>query len=303
MTDAAFVKSIDFFPFNIPSGPEFLGVYTLIVALSLLLAKVVQRGVIGAMDGSEAPVPRDRGHLGGFRRPAQAGPRLLIGELPSPDDVHYVAFLRGGEGAVGDTIATLALGEGWLAPVPESEFIDVLPLPPEPCASSRKLFALLRGARTTRTALRAAIEEVAREEARRAEAALREGGFLVTGGAMAAGNAAFATVAAVPLVIAAHRLLRGVALGAPIGLLAVMMVATAIIALIAGMTSRVSLRGREYLAWLAGSTTALREDVRAGRSASPADASLAAALDGAEGIPALDRVWPAVARTDPGHSG
>ena len=104
----------DFYPFNVPAGTEFLGIYA-VTSIVVLLAtygvrEAVARGIDRAHRPTVAPAP------GGSYRGGAAGDELQIGDVPRPDQVLALAYLFGGTTQVSFTLIATALAEGWLSP-------------------------------------------------------------------------------------------------------------------------------------------------------------------------------------------
>jgi hypothetical protein len=119
------IEWFDVFPFNLPPGMSFLGVYTLL-AVATFVALRASRGWIARAFADKPAAPAEHGGalpLGqSYRSPdaPQRPPGLARGWLPAGSQVWSVAWLRGGTGAVEAALAAALFAEEWLTPNPNA---------------------------------------------------------------------------------------------------------------------------------------------------------------------------------------
>ncbi len=285
--------SVDVFPINVASGPEFLLIYALMSVLGVGLAKAANLGVLSLLTPH---APTGPSAVDAYRQASVARRKLTIGAWPSVDDVLAVAFLRAGERGVAEAIVAQAVAEGWLTPAshPGAAW-SVHPIPRDAALASRGLAAELHATAVTTHQVRSAATIVAARRTGDLERELAELGLLHPPGRMLVGSVAYATVGLSLLGVGALRATRGIELGRPIGFLVLEMIAVAVALFLFRKASRLTSAGDRYLKWLGASTVSLRHDVYAGRTRRPADVALVGATAGLVAIPFLAAAWPGTA--------
>jgi uncharacterized protein (TIGR04222 family) len=269
---------VDFFPFNMESGPAFLVFYAALAFVGLNFVGVVRTFVGGWLDGRAA--------TGG------PNPALVVGRVPPADDCLAVAYLREGTNGIANTLVSEAVAEGWLRPPPSpkqpskpsQEPFSVRDRPPSLRAAVPLHQALTRAGTAAHTA--SAVRRFAKEAARAIERdlapRLTAAGLVRAPATVWSLRVLVALGGGLILLVGLVRILRAVELNRPFTLLAWEMVAVAIAILGMGFSSATResrLRGR-YLDWLDGATTSLQADVTSGRRREARDVALAVAVGG-----------------------
>jgi hypothetical protein len=111
----------DVWPFNMASGPEFLGFYLLISVVGLLAAVLAQIAVGGHLDRATqaetdaAPPPSTGGPYRAEGRPRERKRRrLTTGWVPRADEFWAIAYVKEGKRGVANALMSVALAGGWL---------------------------------------------------------------------------------------------------------------------------------------------------------------------------------------------
>ena len=91
---------VDFYPFNIAAGPDFLVFYAIFAVVVFVLARIV-RNVLGRVLDKRAEQSVEE-------------TRLLVGRMPKTEDCLAIAYMREGERGVANTLISEAVAEGWL---------------------------------------------------------------------------------------------------------------------------------------------------------------------------------------------
>lgn len=101
-------ETFDFFPFNISSGPDFLGFYFLLALSAMVGVAYLRRGVGARLDRSysSASLPTSAvpaTHTTPYRAHGPSAPierkRLTVGWIPKPDEYLAIAYLKGARSA------------------------------------------------------------------------------------------------------------------------------------------------------------------------------------------------------------
>ena len=288
-----FTRIFDFFPFNVDSGPAFLGIYAGIAIVGLLLAKAAQVRAIRRSEEAMKAALAVKEQPAGYRTPADrqwAHQPLTIGFMPMREEHLRIAYLKGGINAVADALVASAVAHGWLV-------IDVfgsLRIGSPQHGALAEEQALFRRIKVNASSV-ASVMEAARKVARSMESSyeddLLRAGFLRTQATRTAGRWTVLLIGAAILGIGAIRALRGVELGRSIGFLMIEMtgVCLGLVVILAARVERITTAGKAYRQWINAATTTLRADVRAGRDQEPVDMLLAASLAGMFVVPELRR--------------
>lgn len=288
-----FTRIFDFFPFNVDSGPAFLGIYAAIAIVGLLLAKAAQARAIRRSEEAMKAALAVKEQPAGYRTPADrqwAHQPLTIGFMPLREEHLRIAYLKGGINGVADALVASAVAHGWLV-------IDVfgsLRIGSPQHGALAEEQALWRRIKVNASSV-ASVMEAARKVARSMESSyeddLLRAGLLRTQATRTAGRWTVLLIGAAILGIGAIRALRGVELGRSIGFLMIEMtgVCLGLVVILAAQVERITTAGKAYRQWIEAATTTLRADVRAGRDQEPVDMLLAASLAGMFVVPELRR--------------
>jgi hypothetical protein len=95
-------EAVDFFPFNLASGPAFL-VFFGVLSLVVFVVVGFARDAVGRV-------------LDKREEESVADTRLLVGRMPKIEDCLAVAYMREGERGVANTLISEGVAEGWLGP-------------------------------------------------------------------------------------------------------------------------------------------------------------------------------------------
>jgi uncharacterized protein (TIGR04222 family) len=282
-----FTRILDFPPFNIDSGPQFLAIYLVIAVCGAWLAKAARVQVVARREKAARAASAANEQPAGYRIPAERWWThwpLTIGSMPMREEHLRIAYLKGGLGGVASALVASAVANGWLAPDPSGAFGVGTP-PAEVLAEEQALFREVDKRTATITNVMAAARKVAGRWATPYEDDLLRAGHLRSDATRAAGRWAVIWIGVAILAIGAARAARGIELQRPIALLVVMMIGVVIAIFVIARVERISTAGKEYLAWLDATTTTLRADVQAGRDRVPTDILLAASLAGMFVVP------------------
>lgn len=291
MSAGPIAETFDFWPFDIPPGTEFLLVYAVIALVGVILAKVVQVGLLSMLGPTEAEAEREAD----YRKPGARRTRLVIGVYPSIDDVQLLAYLRARQKGVAESIIVQAMAEGWLKPSQPFGTVTIYPMPNETTKASRELAANLHATTATAQQVELAASRVAERISSELARELVELGLLHAASTRAYALFAYASVGALVFAIGAIRALRGLELNRPVGFLMLEVVAVGLVLLVAARPKRVTDKGDAYLRWIGDSTHSLRQDVAAGRNQRPTDVALAGAMTGLVAAPLIATLWPTTA--------
>lgn len=288
-----FTRIFDFFPFNIDSGPAFLGIYALIAIVGLLLAKAAQERAIRRSEEETNAALAVKEQPAGYRVPAErpwAHQRLTVGFMPMREEHLRIAYLKGGNDAVASALVASAVAHGWLG----IDLFGSIRVGSPAQGALAEEHALWRRIKSNASSV-ASVMEAARKVARSLESSYADdllgAGFLRTQATRRAGRWTVLLIGAAILGIGAIRALRGVELGRSIQFLMIEMagVGIGLVVILASRVERISAAGKAYLEWIDAATTTLRADVRAGRDQDPVDVLLAASLAGIFVVPELRR--------------
>jgi uncharacterized protein (TIGR04222 family) len=285
----------DFFPFNMASGPAFLAFYFFFALAAFVGAIYLRRAVGARIDRAIVTSTRSSAPIAGtnadpYRAQGVVAPtdrkRLTVGWIPGVDEHWAIAYLKGGERNVANTMISVAMASGWLSTEKEKPgfaHFRGANLPDDPGllafhkrlasyqASTLTLFDVRLAAGTATTDMRPEIiRDLDATGMERSPATVRTLTWIVwLSGAFTVG-------------VGMIRFVRAVELNRPAGFLIIQMLLFAFAFwILAFTTSTKSTLHREYLRWLDDSTISLRTAVRNGRRSDPTDVGLAVAVGGA----------------------
>lgn len=277
--------SLDFFPVDLASLPEFVGVYAVIGIVGLAVGKLVAALVASALDAP--PVEEKRS------RPDDPPPRFCEGVMPRVDELAGVAYLAGGLDGVVSAIVAEAITSGWLYEVPGADVrtkgsFAVGRLRTEASSTMRAFATELgrRGALSPDTILAAARAVADKEEPALANE-LGRAGLLRSPSLRVAAPLGLWAVMAPVVTIGFLRAARDGSHGASRLPGIALALAFVVGAVALSRVSRLTDRGQRYLDWLEASTGALRARVAAGGSENVADTTLVAGFCGLAAVPEL----------------
>ncbi|MEZ4410788.1 MAG: hypothetical protein R3A52_30550, partial [Polyangiales bacterium] len=113
------IELFDVFPFNLPPGMTFFGVYIVATIAAFALARALSRAIAGTLAPAPAAAPGSAPDRAAAYRQGYVESRptpLAVGWLPSGEQVYTVAWLEGGDAAVQRAILAALAAEGWVAP-------------------------------------------------------------------------------------------------------------------------------------------------------------------------------------------
>ena len=258
---------MEFWPFDIESGPDFLGFYFLLMLVALTAAGWLAHVIASrtpakpfAQPALRAAVPPGQA----YRQPGGSPPprqRLTIGFIPWPDEHWAIAYLRGGNAAVADLLLCTALASGWLVDTGNSMFSLGAPAPHFPLlAQLHAQLARMNQPSIAQTAVRAMATLVAIGAEKDLQAELEAAGFLRSRGARGRARALVWVVGLFVLAVGVIRTVRGISLDHPVAFLIVLMIPVALTTLILGavvMRRKASTRSASSLPSMAGGRHAL----------------------------------------------
>jgi uncharacterized protein (TIGR04222 family) len=288
-------ETFDFFPFDMASGPAFLAFYFFFALCALGGAIFLRRAIGARIDRAfiTPPGPRAAGAAANadpYRAKGVVAPndrkRLTMGWIPGVDEHWAIAYLKGGERNVANTMISAAMAAGWLstdrekpgfayfrsANVPDDAgllaFHKRLASYQQPTLS---LFDVRLAAGTATTDIRPElIRDLDATGMERSPATVRKLTRIVW------------LVGALTVGVGMIRFVRAVELDRPAGFLIIQILLFAFAFwILAFTTSTKSILHREYLRWLDDATISLRSEIRNGRRSNPADVGLAVAVGGA----------------------
>ena len=264
---------VDFFPFNMGSGPAFLAFYAAFAFVGLNALRVVRDLVGGFLDG---------------RAFDTASGGLAIGRVPRADDCLAVAYLREGARGVANTLISQAMAEGWLGPPSDADgkFTVSGGQRPQLRASVPFYRDLTKEAKSGQVSADT-VQSHAKASAAALEPGLESG--LAANGLVRSPEIAWALRLLVwlgggaILLVGLIRVLRAIELNRPFTLLFWELVVVAVTVLVMSFSGKVrdSQVKQRYLSWLDGATTSLQADVTSGRRREARDVALAVAVGGA----------------------
>lgn len=275
-----FLESVSYWPLNISSGPEFLGVYVVLAVVVFAVSRFVQLIVLSGLDGR---LPEAQDGPMGYRRAFQPGATMRVGTLPSAADVYRIAYLRGGHDAVADALIAQACAQGWL------RSFDVVGAVAHDAPSEVQRFhaAVVRlPHRDAATIRRAAKDLDPRWIESTREALIAQGFWRPFGRRLVA---ALFVLFPMTLVVwlGGLRVVRGVMLDRPVAFLVLLLLAVTAVSLWLAFPAKKTTHAERYLAWLDGATTSLRANATQGAARTEHDWLLAAALGGAAAVPVI----------------
>lgn len=293
-------ETFDFFPFNLSSGPDFLGFYFLFAFSALIGVAYLRRAVGVRLDRSHSspPLPICTGaaaNANPYRAQGSSSPierkRLTVGWIPKPDEYLAIAYLKGGEHSVANTLISAAMAAGWLTCLKENPGTALLysVMPPEDAglAMFHARLAAYHKPELTLAEVRNAATLAASSLAAGITRDLGATGMVRS--AVTVRNLSLIPWLSGALVLGVGmiRLLRAFELNRPASLLVVeMLFVMVLFVIVASTTSATSTLRTEYLSWLDDSTISLRTDVASGRRRDPSDVGLAVAVGGASALAA-----------------
>ncbi len=288
-------ETFDFFPFNLSSGPDFLGFYFLF-ALSALIGVAYLRRAVGVRidrSYSSAHLPIFTGtamHANPYRAQGSSAPverkRLTVGWIPKPDEYLAIAYLKGGEHSVANTLISAAMAAAWLTCLKEKPGTALLAnvMPPEDpgLAAFHARLSAYHNPELTLAEVRNAATSAASSLGAGISRDLDATGMVRSATTVRNLSLIPWLSGALVLGVGMIRLLRALELNRPASLLVLeMLFVMVIFVIMASTTSATSTLRKEYLRWLDDSTISLRTDVASGRRRDPTDVGLAVAVGGA----------------------
>ncbi|MEJ7729876.1 MAG: hypothetical protein WKG00_11710 [Polyangiaceae bacterium] len=285
------IEMLDFFPFNMTSGPAFLVFYLLLCVGGVLatwataawVARRAEQPQIGA-----GPVHGTHAYRAPGATPRQ---RLTIGSLPQPDEIWAVAWLRGQVSVTAEALVAAAIAEGGVVIDPSSRAITVV----REGHSDPLLDAFYRGLRARTLEVPGDVLAVGKAVAASAGPALR--GELMAAGLVRSPRALSAmlrviwTGGVLLLAIGFVRAVRGVALDRPVGLLVLEMLALGAVLVGLSLLAEVSPQRRKYLRWLSDATGSVCAEVAERRRTEPTEVALAVAQGGVASLMMLSTLF------------
>jgi uncharacterized protein (TIGR04222 family) len=299
-------EAFDFFPFNMASGPAFLAFYFFFALYALVGAIFLRRAVGARIDRALVTPPAvvstgAAANADPYRARGTVAPtdrkRLGIGWIPGVDEHWAIAYLKGGERNVANTLISAAMAAGWLSTLKEKPgtahfrranppddpgllaFHTRLAKNPE---STLKLFDVHLAAGDATTDI---LPEIVRD--------LDTAGMVRPPATVQRLSLVVWVSGAVTVGVGLIRFVRAIELDRPAGFLIIEMLLIAFAFGVAGLTtsSQSTLR-KDYLRWLDDATHSLRDDVASGRRAEAIDVGLAVAVGGASALAArASLVW------------
>ena len=210
--------------------------------------------------------------------------RLVVGRLPSSDEIWLVAWLRGGRRRLETTLYVAARRAGWLRVVRGERLEVVIDVEPSDPLLARFKTAVARTVSTSKSPVHAAGAELAplvRDAVLEANLARPMHQSTLVYGIAFAGIVVVTALLLVRAALVAAGLVSGDAVAEAFSLIPETLIIYAAVA--AGGIAFVLRDHRQamaYLRWLDGTITAIRADVRAGVQVRDEDLLLVAAMDG-----------------------
>lgn len=300
------IALLDFFPFNLPPGFEFLVLWAVLTAgvWSLCL-----RGERWLVDTAE-PVSRPAAPSpisGGYRQPASDGERgpLRIGVLPQGAQLWTVAWIRGAHDGVAEALVATAEARGMVLPVDaDGTEYRLAPADARPRDPVVRTFRHILAAAPSITpfVLRESGLTAARVHEGDFDAELTRAGFVRSRELLAKITAVMVAGLLLVELVAALRILAQADPDSSMSalLLAAMLTVALVFPVYRPSRRHKSRRRREYLRWLRGATVALVDHVSAADGPrEPADVTLAAAVGGVRAITKTSLASPFLAAQMP----
>ncbi len=280
-------SAFDFFPVNLPSGPEFLLIYPVICVLVIAVGKLVATLVASSLDRRTEPKTVVEGS-----KPVRFGAvevayhqRFTIGFLPHADELPGVGYLKHQRLGVVNALIGEAIADGWLSPVGARVFVGDPPAGASRPALLMHSYLRRGGYDSSPSNVRACAVSVAREIEGSVKLEVSKAGLVRPAASVATVRFVTLSFVAGALLIGGLRVLYGLSLGHPVSFLVLEMGAVALIGFkVSSVPPRTGL-GDRYLAWLEAATGSLREDVSRGEPRARSDMMLAATVMGVAVIP------------------
>ncbi len=280
-------SDFDFFPINLPSGPEFLLIYPVICVLAIAVGKLVASLVASSLDRRTEPKTLVEGSKPvRFGAPAVAyHERFTIGFLPHADELPGVGYLKHERLGVMNALIGEAIADGWLSPIGSRVFVGDPPAAATRPALLMHSYLRRAGYDSSPSNVRACALSVAREIEDSVKLEASKAGLVRPSVDVATIRFVTLSFVAGALLIGGLRMLYGLDLGHPVSFLLLEMGAVGLVGFkVSSVPSRTGL-GDRYLAWLEAVTGSLREDVSRGEPRARSDMMLAATVMGVALIP------------------
>jgi len=311
----------DSWPFNMESGPSFLGFFALLAVSALAVATVASDrygwvmdwAAVRAAHARTTPETTSTSADAPYRDVSsapRAAPRHAVGSVPGPDHYWAIAYLRQGTSAVRDLAFSTAMANGLLTvhDVNRADLLVHRELGPPDDPVMRSMYDKLTTAGApssepdTQTVVSFAAALVAASAAAgahelRLALELADSGLTRARSTCARMRAIVFGVGAGVECIGIARILRGISLDHPVELLVFECIVFGIAVIFLGInrSKTTSAQADAYLSWLSDVTMSLRADVGAGRRTSPPDVGLAVAVGSATLLSSTDFFAPVAA--------
>lgn len=264
------VDLLNFYPFNIRSGFEFLFLYTVFAIAGLIVLSVLRRGYGKHLDEQSIPVAS----------------MLRIGQVPSQEQYYSIAYLQRGLTGVAETLIAMAHACGAIQPTPgvAKHFIYVADanVPAQPLL--RQFLDAVKpkeGTDIEASTIKAEAQAVARSNRQALEAELRSAGMIRSEANQSRVYSAVWLGGLVILMVGILRILWAISLGHRFLFLAVEVILVGLgVYLIARKSDEAPIKD-SYLDWLRDTTAGLRLNVNTNWDTTPQAVGLGVAIDGA----------------------
>lgn len=262
---------LDFYPFNVHSGFEFLFLYGVFAVAGLIILPILRRHYGRHLDEQAIP----------------AGSAMLrIGQVPTQDQYYAIAYLQRGTTGVAETLTAMAHACGAIQPAPglpkHFVYCAEATVPDHPLL--RQFLDAVKpkeGTDIEAATLKAEAQAVARAHKTSIENELRSAGMIRSEANQSRVYSAVWMMGLFLLLFGLLRLLRAMALGHRFLFLAVEIVLIGIgVYVIARKSDEAPIKD-SYLDWLRDTTAGLRLNVNTNWDTTPQAVGLGVALDGA----------------------